>query len=46
MLLEKREALKELEDGKTRDDLLQEHYNLEEAKKLISKYLGRVLSPN
>ena len=46
MLLEKREAMKDMEDGKARDDLLQEHYNLEEAKKLISKYLGRVLSPN
>ncbi len=46
MLLEKREAIKDLEDGKTRDELLKEHYNLEEAKKLISRYLGRVLSPN
>ena len=46
MLLEKREGIKEMEDGKKRDKLLKEHYNLEEAKKVSAKYLGRVLSPN
>jgi DNA primase len=43
MLQENREKIKAVNDEKGRDKLLRQYHNLLEAKKSISKYLGRVL---
>jgi hypothetical protein len=43
LLLDNQQKIKEVKDDLGRDDLLKQYQHLLEAKKAISKYLGRVV---